>query len=152
MYLVIAFLGVLLILIILWDAFETIILPRRVARRLRLTRIFYKLVWWPWRGLTRQLSSRKQREKYLGLFGPLSLIFLLGVWAAGVIFGYAIISWSLDEKLKTTEIVNFWSYVYLSGTTFFTLGYGDITPIEPLGRALAVVEAGTGFAMLAIVI
>jgi hypothetical protein len=98
------------------------------------------------------LASGKQREKYLGLFGPLSLIFLLGLWAAGVIFGYAIISWSLDEKLKTSETVNFWTYAYVSGTNFFTLGYGDITPIEPLGRALAVVEAGTGFAMLAIVI
>lgn len=152
MYLVLAFLGVLLILIILWDAFETIILPRRITRRLRLTRLFYRLIWWPWSGLTQRLISGRQREKYLGLFGPLSLIFLLGGWAAGVIFGYAIILWSLGEQLKTTKIVNFWTYVYLSGTNFFTLGYGDITPIEPLGRAIAVVEAGTGFAMLAIVI
>jgi hypothetical protein len=82
----------------------------------------------------------------------LSLILLLSFWAAGVIFGYAVITWSLGEKLNTSEIVDFWTYVYISGTNFFTLGYGDITPIEPLGRALAVVEAGTGFAMLAIVI
>jgi Ion channel len=152
MYLVLAFLGVLLILTILWDAFETIILPRRVSRRVRLTRVFYRATWWPWSFLTRQLTSRKQREKYLGLYGPLSLIFLLGLWAAGVIFGYAIISWSLGEQVKTSETVTFWTYVYISGTNFFTLGYGDITPLEPLGRALAVVEAGTGFAMLAIVI
>ncbi|HJT26984.1 MAG TPA: potassium channel family protein [Pyrinomonadaceae bacterium] len=148
----VAFLGVLLVLMVLWDTFETIILPRRVARRLRLTTLFYRSIWWPWSGLTIRLTLGKQREKYLGLFGPLSLIFLLGFWAAGVIFGYAIISWSLSEKLKITEIVNFWSYIYLSGTNFFTLGYGDITPIEPLGRALSIVEAGTGFAMLAIVI
>src|SRR5678816_1173379 len=144
MYRVVAFLGVLLILTILWDAFETIILPRRVTRRLRLTTLFYRSIWWPWSGLTRRLTSGTQREKYLGLFGPLSLIFLLVFWAAGVIFGYAIISWSLSEKLKTTESVNFWSYIYLSGTNFFTLGYGDITPIEPLGRALSIVEAGMG--------
>src|SRR5919205_908402 len=117
MYRVVAILGVLLILAILWDAFETIILPRRVTRRLRLTNLFYRSIWWPWAGLTRRLTSGKRREKYLGLFGPLSLILLLGFWATGVIFGYA-----------------------------------DITPMEPLGRAFAVVEAGTGFAMLAIVI
>src|SRR5215470_1313635 len=152
MYLVLAFLGVFLILVILWDAFETIILPRRVARRLRLTTFFYRSIWWPWSGLAQRLTSGKQRENRLGLFGPLSLIFLLGFWAAGVIFGYAIISWSLGEKLNTTETVTFWTYVYISGTNFFTLGYGDVTPIEPLGRAFAVVEAGTGFAMLAIVI
>lgn len=152
MYVAIAILGMLLILVILWDAFETIILPRRVARRVRLTRVFYQTIWGPWSGLTKLLPAPKQREQYLGLFGPLSLIFLLGFWATGVIFGYAIISWSLAEKLNTTETVNFWTYVYISGTNFFTLGYGDITPIEPLGRAFAVVEAGTGFAMLAIVI
>lgn len=148
----VAFLGLLLILIILWDAFETIILPRRVTRRLRLTGLFYRSIWGPWSSVTKRLRSTKQRENYLGLFGPLSLIFLLAFWAAGVILGYAIISWSLGEKLNTVEMVNFWTYVYISGTNFFTLGYGDITPVEPLGRALAVVEAGTGFAMLAIVI
>src|SRR6185369_9491412 len=111
MDLVLAILGGLLILIILWDAFETIILPRRVSRRLRLTRIFYNSVCWPWRSLTQRLTSEKQREKYLGLFGPLSLIVLLAVWAIGVIFGYAIISWSLGEKLSTTETVNFWTYL-----------------------------------------
>jgi hypothetical protein len=150
--LVLAFLGVVLILTVLWDAFETIILPRRVARRLRLTSLFYRSIWGPWSGLTTRLTSGKQREKYLGLFGPLSLIFLLGFWATGVIFGYAIIMWGLHEQLNTTEIINFWTYLYISGTNFFTLGYGDITPLEPIGRALAVVEAGTGFAMLAIVI
>src|ERR1700755_1173811 len=111
MYLVVALLGVLLILIVLWDALKAIILPRRVARRLRLTSLFYRSVWWPWSWLTQRLATGKQREKYLGLFGPLSLIFLLGFWAAGVIFGYAIISWSLDEKLRTTELVSFWTYV-----------------------------------------
>jgi hypothetical protein len=152
MYLVLALLGVFLILMILWDAFETIILPRRVTRRLRLTTFFYRSIWWPWSGLALRLTSGRKREKYLGLFGPLSLILLLGFWAGGVIFGYAIIAWSLDEKLRTADVVNFWTYLYLSGTNFFTLGYGDVTPLEPIGRAFAVVEAGTGFAMLAIVI
>ena len=42
-------------------------------------------------------------------------------------------------------------YVYFSGVTFFTLGFGDISP-RPAGRALAVAEAGLGFAFLAVVI
>ena len=36
--------------------------------------------------------------------------------------------------------------------TFFTLGFGDISPQELIGRVLAVVEAGIGFAFLAVVI
>jgi hypothetical protein len=46
----------------------------------------------------------------------------------------------------------FTDYLYLSGTTFFTLGYGDEVPMFPLGRMLAVVEAANGFGLLAIVI
>ncbi len=35
----------LLIVIVLWDAFETIVLPRRVTRRLRLTSFYYRVTW-----------------------------------------------------------------------------------------------------------
>ena len=37
--------GILLTAIVLWDAFETIILSRRVSRKLRLTRLFYGITW-----------------------------------------------------------------------------------------------------------
>src|SRR2546429_8968240 len=42
--------------------------------------------------------------------------------------------------------------MYHSGETFFPLGYGDITPVSPVARALAVLEAGMGFAFLGVVI
>jgi len=46
----------------------------------------------------------------------------------------------------------FWSDVYMSGTTFFTLGLGDVVPRTAIAKALTVVEGGTGFAFLAAVI
>jgi hypothetical protein len=143
--------GLVLILAILWDAFETIILPRRVARRFRLTRAFYQTVWTPWAAFARLLRDRKRREKILGLFGPLSLLMLLALWAAGLILGYAILLWALDASL---DILNptFFDYFYLSGTTFFTLGFGDLVPMRTLGRMLSVIEAANGFGLLAIVI
>src|SRR2546426_4377814 len=126
--------GVLLILIILWDAFETVILPRRVTRRIRLTSLFYSSIWTPWSLLVRHISGKRRREKYLGLFGPLSLLMLLVIWVSGLVLGYALLFWSGSTRLLTTENVNFLTYLYLSGTTFFTLGYGDIPPFFPLGR------------------
>ena len=38
-------LGVALILIVLGDAFETVILPRQVTRRISLARLFYRWTW-----------------------------------------------------------------------------------------------------------
>jgi hypothetical protein len=145
--------GLLVILIILWDAFETVILPRRVTRRLRLTSLFYKSVWSFASAIARSMTNNKKREKYLGFFGPLSLLILLALWAAGLILGYAMLHWALETKLNIPqETAGFGTYLYISGETFFTLGYGDIVPQLPLGRALMIIEAGNGFGLLAIVI
>jgi hypothetical protein len=145
--------GLALILIILWDAFETIILPRRVTRRLRLTSVFYSTIWMICSGMVRAMQNRKRREKYLGMFGPLSLLMLLTLWASGLILGYAILLWSMNTPLNVSGAhASFGTYVYLSGVTFFTLGYGEITPVLGVGRALVVIEAATGFGLLAIVI
>ena len=137
MKLIEAILGLTLILIILWDAFETVILPRRVTRRIRLTNLFYSLAWVPWSKFVKLLSNGKKREKYLGLFGPLSLLLLLGVWAFGLILGYACLLWADEARLQTaSETVTFSTYLYLSGVTFFTLGCGDVAPVFALGRML----------------
>jgi hypothetical protein len=42
--------------------------------------------------------------------------------------------------------------MYVSGTTFTTLGIGDFTPKTTLARFVTVAEAGTGFGFLAVVI
>lgn len=145
--------GLILILVILWDAFETVILPRRVTRRIRLTSMFYSSFWLPWSWFVRNLVKGRPREKSLSLFGPLSLLILLGIWAVGLIFGYALLLWATNSKLNgAPELVTFWTYLYLSGVTYFTLGYGDIAPVQVLGRIIVVIEAGTGFGLFAIVI
>ncbi|MDQ3918547.1 MAG: potassium channel family protein, partial [Acidobacteriota bacterium] len=95
----------------------------------------------------------KKRDRYLSFYGPLSLLMLLTVWAVGLILAFALLQWSAGSRLHTPEPGGgFLIYLYMSGVTFFTLGYGDAYPLDILGRVLAVVEAGTGFGFLAIVI
>jgi hypothetical protein len=145
--------GILIVLLILLDAFETIVLPRRVTRSFRLTAWFYRNTWVPWTRVASRIPSTTRRESFLGYFGPLSLILLLGLWAFGLIFGFACIQHGLGEHLQLSgEKITFGKLIYHSGETFFTLGYGDITPTSPLSRALAVIEAGMGFAFLGVVI
>ena len=87
----------------------------------------------------------------LGVFGPLSLLGLFGNWLIGLVFGFALVGWGLEVPLESTtsEPLGFGSYLYLSGVTLSTLGFGDVTPTEPAGRILAVVEAGVGYGFLA---
>ena len=145
--------GVALIATILWDTFETIILPRRVTRRIRLTSFFYRSAWKPSSAISKRIRDPRRREQVLSLFGPLSLFILLAIWTTALITGYAMIFWGIHERLGASgEPVNFLTYLYLSGVTFFTLGYGDITPVLPFGRFLAVVETANGFGLFAVVI
>jgi Ion channel len=145
--------GIALILAILLDAFETVVLPRRVTRHFRLTAWFYRNTWIPWARLAKRVKSANRRESVLGYFGPLSLIALLGLWAAGLILGFALLQFGAGEHVQlSNEPITFGKLLYHSGETFFTLGYGDITPVSPIARALAVGEAGMGFAFLGVVI
>jgi len=147
-----AILGILLITTVLWDAFETVVLPRRVARRFRLARLFYRFTWMPWSVVARRISGN-WREAYLSFYGPLSLIFLLMVWAAVLILGFALLQWGLGSSVQTSgETTNFGTDIYMSGTTLFTLGIGDVAPQSSLSRAITVIEAGAGFGFLALVI
>lgn len=152
MRIIAAALGSILIVMVMLDAFETIVLPRRVTRRLRLTKLFYQSSWLPWAAIARRLRG-KRREAFLSFFGPLSLIALLAIWATGLIVGFSLLHWATGLGLSVPdEEVSIATYLYMSGETFFTLGYGDVTPLSSFGRALTVVEAGVGFGFLAIVI
>jgi Ion channel len=145
--------GVLLILVVLWDVFETIVLPRRVTRRVRMTRLFYMIAWRPWSTIARNIRKQKRREIFLSVFGPLSLLGLLTVWAGTVVFGFALVHWSIGSKFEHVPgEPSLFTDVYFSGTTFFTLGLGDIAPLSAPGRAITVLEASIGFGMLALVI
>jgi len=86
--------GALLLAIVLWDAFETIILPRRVNRRLRLTRAFYRATWTPWAASARLVRAGNRRELFLSFYGPLSLVLLLALWAAGLVTGFGLLQYA----------------------------------------------------------
>lgn len=145
--------GLLIIAIILWDTFETVILPRRVTRRLRLTSFFYTVVWIPCAWVASLIKKERRRETFLGLFGPLSLLGLLVMWAIGLIFGFTLLFWSTNAPINVTDGErSFITYLYLSGVTFFTLGFGDVAPTGNVGRFLTVVETANGFGLLAVCI
>lgn len=144
--------GATVLLVVLWDAFETIILPRRVSRRFRLARLFYRATWAPWSAAAGLLPPRR-REGFLAVYGPLSLLMLLGLWAIGIVIAFGLLHWAAGSALTLAGgTPGLGSDLYMSGTTFFTLGLGDVVPRATLARLLTVVESGTGFSFLAIVI
>src|SRR2546422_5336562 len=97
MFIAVGLIGVALIVVVLWDVFETIVLPRRVTRRFRLTRFFYGSIWAPWSTIARLLRRSKRREIFLSVFGPLSLLGLLLLWAVTLVLGFASLQWAFGS-------------------------------------------------------
>src|SRR5712691_5568133 len=145
--------GIVLIVLVALDAFETIVLPRRVTRRIRLARLFYRLSQLGWNSIGHLIRSSARRESLRGYVGPLTLLALLVFWAVLFVFGFGLLLWGLALPLNAPDRpISFLTYLYLSGTTFFTLGLGDVTPLPGVGRLLVVIEVALGFIFLALVI
>jgi hypothetical protein len=143
--------GIALVVLVLWEAFETLVLPRRVSRRLRFTRGYYRLLWGTWT----RIGPRKAgawRELYLSVFAPLSMLMLLGLWVIGVVVGFALVQWGLNTPLAPVGAAPLGTHLYVSATSFVTLGLGDYAPTSGAGHAIVAVEAAAGFAFLALTI
>ena len=145
-----ALFGALLLLFTFRDVFEVVLLPRRIARRLGFAQSLLSGSWALWRAAGKRIEDPDRRERLLSNFGPLTIVVLLAAWAVGLILGYGCIEWALDAQ--TAESTSWSEAVYMSGVTFFTLGYGDIVPKAGLTRVVTVIEAGSGIGFIAAVI
>ena len=142
---------------VLLDAFQTIILPRRPVGRFRLTRLFFLVTWGPWKLVTRLWPGRKGQEQLYSVYGPLALLLLFVMWALLLTAAYALIYFGMhmpfhDPANPVTAWQRMRSCLYISGTTIFTLGLGDVQPATQASRMLIVLEAGTGLGFVALVI
>jgi hypothetical protein len=145
--------SVFMIVTVLWDGFETVVLPRRVARRLRLTALYARGTWHAWSAVARRVSSLGRRESLLAVYGPLALLILLALWAALLIIAYGLLYWGLGSTISSVgNPSSLGTDLYFSGTTLLTLGLGDALPHTAISRMITVVEVGNGFALLAVVI
>jgi hypothetical protein len=145
--------GTILLIGTLWDAFETMVLSRRVSRGTGLTVLFYRMTWPSWRGIARRLPAGNRRENFLTVYGPLWLLLLIALWAVAIVLAFAMMQWGAGARMSSPDgSETFLTTLYMSGTTLFTLGIGDVVPHSPAGRFLTVFESGIGLGFLALVI
>jgi hypothetical protein len=132
------------------DAFEAMLLPRRVRRSVRFIRYYFKLSWGAWGSIGNRMKPGRTRDAFLSLYGPMSMVGLLSCWALGLIIGFALVQWGIHQTFPHPPTLE--SSLYFSGATFFTVGYGDVLPLSHTAKVLAVFEAGTGLAFVAVTI
>src|SRR5437588_230052 len=142
--------GAGLIALMLVEFFLTYLLPRRVKRDPRVARQLYRLAWKPWRALAGRLPG-PTADTMLGIFGPLGLVGVLGVWVVGLILGFAALYWSTRATLLPGVAHDFCDDLTYSGATFFSTSSG-LGLRGGNGRVLSIVEAASGFGVFFIAI
>jgi hypothetical protein len=153
------FVGLFCCLGVALDAFQTIILPRRPSGRWQITRMFLLATWTPWVAFAERTRNKKVREQIYSIYGPLSLLLLLLLWAILLILGFGMIYFSMRSPFGDVMMghgagawAQFGTDLYVSGTTLFTLGLGDVVPHSLRARALIIFESGVGLGFVALVI
>lgn len=142
--------GLLVVWVVLRDLFVGVIVPRPARGRFRPSNLIIRWSWRAWRWIGDRSGDVATREGRLGAFAPMALILLLVVWVLGLGLGYGLILYSIREQLN--PVPNFGSVLYFSGVSMLTIGYGDIVPVAPAARIIALIEGATGLGVVAVVI
>jgi len=153
MRLLVSFIGLVLVLLTLWDVFSVMVVTRRATRQLQLSSLLISVFRRLYIGVGRFLQDRSQRENFLGILGPLLLFVRFALWAVVLMVAFGLLQWGAGERIASPDgAASFGTLLYYSGTTFFTVGLGDLAPLDVWPRALNILEAATGFMFLGLVI
>src|SRR5438270_1210792 len=143
--------GVLVIGLVLYDVFQAVIVPRPSTSGIGLARYIVAVSWRVWRRYGESLAASNKRERRLGAYAPFILVFLLFFWGATLIVGFGLVMEGLRDQV-VPQTADFWTSLYFAGTSFITIGFGDITPVGPGARFAALSAGATGLVLVALAI
>lgn len=152
MHVLVGILGAFLVALMLTEIFVAFLLPRRVKRDPALVRTVFTYGWLPWRAMARRLPAQAA-DTMLGIYGPFGLLLNLVLWVATMMLGYACLQWAVGSHLGPGgATVDFGKDVYFAAATMTTDGPSGLAAQTTSARILQIVDAGSGLAVLAIVI
>jgi hypothetical protein len=143
--------GLVLILIVFYDLFQSVILPRPAVNKVQLARRLVRPTWVMWRWVSQRSSRIDRSEGRLAAFAPAALLMLFLVWAAVAVLGYGLIIDGVADQFRPSP-QDLATSIYVSATTLVPLSYGDFVPEGGLARAAIIAESATGVGIAALVI
>lgn len=141
--------GVAVISWILWDVYQSVVVPRSTPTHMRLARFLVIRSWPIWRWRARHAHTAEGRERLLGSYAPALVVGLLVCWIAGLILGFGLVFHALAPEIRPHSL-DFGTALYFAGVTLLTIGFGDVVTEGSLARAIAVLAAGTGLGVIAL--
>jgi len=143
--------GAVLVTMVLFDVFQSILMPRRSGSILRLAPHLLVFIWPLWRWIGVRLRPAWRREDFLGTFAPFAIVLLLVAWFATLIVGFGLMLYALQDQFQPT-IVDYETAFYVAGTSLFTIGFGDIVATAAPARTFVLLSGAAGLTIVGLVI
>ena len=142
--------GALVVAVMVIDLFGTLVVTGSVSARWRPTRVFYHYTWSGWRLIGKRIKTPQRFDRWLSIYAPLSMLYLLLMWLVGLTLGWALIYQGLLGSLHGAG--DFSSLVYDSGSMLLTPSFGEVTLETAPAGILTLVETVTGLGTIALLI
>ena len=151
MELALVLLGFVLVGATLFDIFASVIVPRPMRGPFVRSAYLRRYTWRAWRSLCLNVQPPERREILLGMYAPFVMVLLLIIWVFGLIVGFGLLFYATRAGLRPMPH-NLGSALYYSGSSFLTIGYGDIVAVKGITRFLSIGAATAGLATVAVVV
>ena len=143
--------GVVLIAWVLYDVFNTVILPRPSPARYRPAGLLTRWSWRIWRRYADASKTADRRERRLGIFAPAIVMVLLLLWIALLITGFGLVMHSLAGDIEP-PLPDIGTSFYFAAVSLLTIGYGDFVPVAAAARVAAIAAGTVGLGIVALTI
>ena len=112
----------------------------RIIRILRLVR------------LVRVLRFQRAFQGKNTIFGKVTetdlIIIRIALTIFTIVFVSAGLTWAIESKVSPDKIRTIWDSMYFTIITITTVGYGDISPVTPIGRLVTILTVLAGVTLI----
>src|SRR3984893_5425819 len=143
--------GVAILLVVLYDIFQSVVLPRPAINKLATVRYLVRGIYWMWRWVGNRMSSIPRRERWLATYGPVAVLTIFIAWGLALVLAYGMIIDGVRDEMRPVP-ESFGTSVYFSATTLVPLSYGDFFPEGAPARLATIAESATGVILAALAI
>src|ERR1700730_2531535 len=143
--------GLVILLVVLYDIFQSVVLPRPAINKLATVRYLVRGIYWMWRWVGNRISSIPRRERWLATYGPVAVLTIFIAWGLALVLAYGMIIDGVRDEMRPVP-ESFGTSVYFSATTLVPLSYGDFVPEGVPARLATIAESATGVILAALAI
>lgn len=142
--------GIFLVVSVLADVVHTLVTTGSHGGRWWLTRVLYQVSWSLISRCGKSCRQDRNRERLYAVYAPISVLAMLATWVTQQVVGFGLIWWGLRAGIEGNA--SLLDSLYFSGVVYFTVGFGEVVPVDQVPRFGALIEAFAGVLTIALVI